>query len=173
MREGMKRLLICATVVALFAGGVAAARLTSGTKLESSLPVAPAAAEASAIPSATVEAAEWYCSAGAPATLDLSSFSAKTVIATITRSTGGPPEEVSVPSGGQIEVPPVSGSKGPQGATVTVEGGDIVAMEFVQGPTGWSEAQCASTTSSTWYFPEGSTLPGDNVTLDLYDPSVT
>jgi hypothetical protein len=56
---------------------------------------------------------------------------------------------------------------------VTIEGGDIVAMEFVEGVTGWSVAQCASTTSSTWYFPEGSTLPGDNVTLDLYDPSVT
>jgi Family of unknown function (DUF5719) len=173
LREGLKRLLLCGTVGALFAGGLAAAQLTSGTEAVRSVPSSPAAAGASAIPSGEVSAADWYCSSGAPAKLVLSSFSPKTVTATITRSGGGQTEVVSVPSGGQVQVPPESGSSGPSGATVTVEGGDIVAMELVQGVTGSSVAQCASTTSAKWYFPEGSTVPGDNVTLDLYDPSVT
>jgi hypothetical protein len=173
LREGLKRLLLCGAVAALFAGGVAAAHLTSGTEAVRSVPSPPAAAGASAIPPGDVSAADWYCSSGSPAKLVLSSFSPKAVTATITRSGGDQTEVVSVPSGGQVQIPPQSGSSGPEGATVTVEGGDIVAMEFVEGANGWSVVQCASTTSSNWYFPEGSTLPGDNVTLDLYDPSVT
>lgn len=45
--------------------------------------------------------------------------------------------------------------------------------ESVRDANGWSVAACASSTSTSWYFPQGSTVAGDTVTLDLYDPSVT
>ena len=56
---------------------------------------------------------------------------------------------------------------------MTLNGGGVAVSESVQSSDGWSVTSCASRTSASWYFPQGSTVAGNDVTLDLYDPSVT
>jgi hypothetical protein len=72
-----------------------------------------------------------------------------------------------------VEIPPPKGPVDPTGATVILNGGGVAVSEYVRSYYGWSTTQCASSTSATWYFPQGSTVAGDSVILDLYDPSVT
>lgn len=58
-------------------------------------------------------------------------------------------------------------------ASVEVSGGGVVASQVVQGPTGWSESQCSSTTQANWYFASGSTASGASLTTVLFNPAAT
>jgi hypothetical protein len=80
---------------------------------------------------------------------------------------------VSVPAGGIEEISPPAHSSSALGATVLLDGGEVAVTESVRDAHGFGVAACASATSASWYFPQGSTLAGNAVTLVLYDPAVT
>lgn len=168
-----RRLVICALVIAVLTGTAFAAQVSSKKVVSSAAFVRPAAAGNSGIAPQDVSSTAWYCTSGMPATLVLSSRSTSVVSAVVTMAVTGKSESVLVPPGGQFQIPPPAHTSGPQGATVTLDGGGVAVSESVSSPYGWSVTQCASSSSSTWYFPQGSTIAGDTVTLDLYDPSVT
>jgi hypothetical protein len=168
-----RRLVICAVIVAALVVGTLAAHVSSKNSASTVAFALPAAAGVSAVAPKDVSSTAWYCTSGLPATLVLSSSSAAAVSATVTRNSAGASETVSVPAGGQVQLPPPSRSAGPEGATVILNGGGVAVSESIRSAYGWSMTQCASSTSTTWYFPQGSTVAGDTVMLDLYDPSVT
>lgn len=180
MGDSARRLVVLVVVVAGIAAGSVVARLTSDTGARSiaaasgsaPLGVTPGAG-ASEISADDVETAAWYCVSAEPPTLVVSSMSNKPVQATITRNSVGGSKTVTVPAGGQIGVAPVPGEKGPQAETVIARGGGIAASQTFKGRGGSTVSQCASRTSAAWYFPQGSTVAGNSVTLDVYNPSVT
>ena len=89
------------------------------------------------------------------------------------RRSSGKSQLVSVPGADRCRSQPPKHASGPQAATVTLSAG---VWRFPSGSSpayGWSVTSCASRSSASWYFPQGSTVAGNNVTLDLYDPSVT
>jgi Family of unknown function (DUF5719) len=173
MGDGARRLVICAVIVAALAGGTVASHLSYSSGLAPAGFAVPAAAETSAVAPQGVSSTAWYCASAQPATLILSSRSPTVVTASVTRTAGGAGQSITVPAGGQVDVPPPARATGPVGETVTLDGGGVAVSESVKATQGWGVAQCASSTSPTWYFPQGSTVSGDTVTLDLYDPSVT
>jgi Family of unknown function (DUF5719) len=173
LSDGPKRLVLCVVVAVVVAGGIVAGRSglksASAAQTTASLP----AAGPSAIPADDVLSADWYCAAAAPQTLVVSNFSSETVNATVGWTGTTETKTLSVRSDAVVEVHPPQKAKGPTGATVQLDGGQVAVSEFVGGATGWSVTNCASTVSPTWYFPVGSTIIGNSVTLDLYNPSVT
>jgi hypothetical protein len=173
MGDGARRLVICAVIVAALAGGTVVSHLSYSSGLAPAGFAVPAAAETSAVAPQGVSSTAWYCASAQPATLILSSRSPTVVTATVTRTAGSAGQSTAVPAGGQVEVPPPAHASGPAGETVTLNGGGVAVSESIEATRGWGVAQCASSTSATWYFPQGSTVSGDTVTLDLYDPSVT
>ena len=44
---------------------------------------------------------------------------------------------------------------------------------MVEGPSGWSEAPCASTTSTRWYFASGATSNGNSLYVSLFNPTTS
>jgi hypothetical protein len=173
LSDRARRLVICAVIVAALVAGTFAAHIASNNSASTVAFALPAAAGASAVAPKDVSSTAWYCASGLPATLVLSNRSSSGVSGTVTRSSAGATEAVSVPGGAQVEVPPPRRSAGAEAATVILNGGGVAVSESVRSSYGWSMTQCASSTSSTWYFPQGSTVAGDTVMLDLYDPSVT
>ena len=70
------------------------------------------------------------------------------------------------------EIPPAaSGSWIAQ--TVVVDGGGVAVSQVVHDSSGWAEAPCLSSTSSRWYFPEGSTSGADQLFVALLNPTST
>ena len=173
MADGPRRLLLCALVAALVAGGVVAGRAGLKSAEVGTPSISLVAAGPSVIPPADVLDADWYCSAATPQTVVVSSFSARAVKAVVSWTGSTVTKTVSVAAGQVVEVPPPVTAKGPQGATVALDGGRVAVSEFTSGTTGWSTTNCASAVSPTWYFPVGSTIIGNSVTLDMYNPSVT
>ena len=49
----------------------------------------------------------------------------------------------------------------------------MTVSELVDGPLGWAEAACASTTSPAWYFASGSTSAGSSLYVSLFNPTST
>lgn len=81
---------------------------------------------------------------------------------------------VHVPARGSSAVPvKVPGPASYASASVTLGGGGVGAEELVTAPGGPGAAACDVTTASTWYFPSGSTAPGADVRLGLYDPTAS
>src|SRR5580700_855941 len=118
MGDTSRRLLLLAVVVALLTGGTFAARLSFRGEAAATVSTTPVAAGASSVAPEAASFTAWYCSAGAPAKLVLSSFSSKALEATVVRTGGGTSESVSVPAGGQVEIAPPARAAGAQGATV-------------------------------------------------------
>jgi hypothetical protein len=171
-----RRVMVAAVVIAALTGVSVAARLTSDVGRRTLAPVAAyvsPAAGASAVSPENVSSTAWYCAAGAAPTIVLSSASTSVVHGTVTWAGRVGSSFVSVTPGGQSDVASPRGVAGPQAATVLLFRGGVAVSETVRDANGWSVAPCASSASTSWYFPQGSTLAGDSVTLDLYDPSVT
>ena len=55
-------------------------------------------------------------------------------------------------------------------ALVEVSGGEVTVAHQLRGPDGRSVSDCASTPSSSWYFPGGSTASGAGLWLALFNP---
>jgi hypothetical protein len=77
-----------------------------------------------------------------------------------------------VPARGQVdEVPGTLVAGTWLAATVEASAGGLTVAELVRGPSGWSVAPCASETSPSWYFADGSTQTGNSLWVSLYDPT--
>jgi hypothetical protein len=134
---------------------------------------APAAAESSA----------WFCAGGtgdtggAPATIVLTNPTARTVRGTLTAvPSDGQARSVpvSVPAHAQTGVVPSQVASGAVlAAAVVLDGGGVVVSQAVSGFFGSTLASCASATASHWYFADGSTAPGDTLSLALFNPAST
>jgi hypothetical protein len=55
-------------------------------------------------------------------------------------------------------------------ALVEASGGEITAAHQLSGPNGRSISNCASTPSSSWYFPGGTTVAGADLWIALFNP---
>jgi hypothetical protein len=55
-------------------------------------------------------------------------------------------------------------------ALVEASGGEITAAHQLSGPNGRSISNCASTPSSSWYFPGGTTVVGADLWIALFNP---
>ncbi len=176
MGDQARRLVAAAFVVTALAGATVTARMTSNVATGTPTPVAapvPPAAGASVVAASNVSSTAWYCTAGAPPTLVLSSYSASPVRGYVTWANRSAATPIYIPASSQLDVGAPRGATGPQAATLSLFGGGVAVSETVRDANGWSAAACASSTSASWYFPQGSTVAGDTVNLDLYDPSVT
>ena len=82
---------------------------------------------------------------------------------------------VTVPARASVTVPVTGrvggGRTGWAAASVELDGGGVGAEQVVTSPNGQSAVPCEVTTSSTWHFPSGSTAPGADVQLALYNPT--
>lgn len=147
---------------------------------------APAAAQP--VPGALVsapnaESSAWYCtgpstgSGAANGRLLLTNTTMRAATATVTLVTDAGTSAlraVDIPARDQV-VPslpsPTSGSW--MSEIVTITGGGVAASELVHGSTGWSVTPCLSTTSSSWYFPVGSTTKANGLDISLLNPTST
>jgi hypothetical protein len=147
-----------------------------------SAPAAPGTADGVRIAPVGAFSSSAFCVGGvgtaADATIYLTNSSPRPVTGTVTStgvSTGGTPSvrrPVSVPARETVGVDPATGL--PAGSTASsfvFAGGGVVASQVVSGPNGWSTAPCASEVSPMWAFAGGSTVPGDTLTLDLFNPA--
>ena len=167
-------LLLVVAVVA----GVGALVATRGT----------APAEAQPVPGALVsapnaESSAWYCagqstaSGAAVGSILLTNTTTQVATGSITLVTDAGTSvltAVAIPARGQV-VPslpsPTSGSW--LSEIVTISGGGVAVSELVHGSTGWSVTPCLSTTSSSWYFPIGSTAGANGLDISLLNPTST
>lgn len=58
-------------------------------------------------------------------------------------------------------------------AVIVLDRAGVGVVETVHSPLGWTEAPCASSTASQWYFTGLSTAGSDGVALSILNPSVT
>jgi hypothetical protein len=172
MGDGSRRLLLIAMVAAVLIAGTLVSRIGSAALAPKKHPPVAAASSASQVAPLDVASAAWYCVAGAPTTLVLTSSNPKAVVATISWN-GQPVVYTTIPAGGQQEVSPTTKASGPQSAEVVVLGGGVSVGQYVATRSNWSVGQCASSTSGSWYFPQGNTVAGNSVTLDVFNPAVT
>jgi hypothetical protein len=180
-----RAVLIIGVLVILVGVGVAAG---GGGASPSSGPLAAGAvatALGTGVTPAGAESSAWFCAGGtgtggdAANEMIVTNPTPRPVKATVTTvttgSTGTPVADVSVvPAEGQVELAPVEGGLGGPGASIVVlDGSGVGVTQEVSGPLGFSTAPCASTTSGTWYFADGSTAGGDRLALTLFNPTET
>lgn len=138
-------------------------------------------ASAVAVSRRGAESSAWFC-AGATGTggnavtdMIMTNPTPKAVTGTVTTvSTTAVPVStvVGVPAETQIGVA-TPATTGPSASTVVFGGGGLGVTQTVNGPLGISAAPCASTTSSHWYFADGSTDGGNTLSLSLFNPAAT
>lgn len=149
---------------------------------------APAPVGAAATPSALVgapdaESSAWYCTGqstaggAAPGILLLTNTTGHPVTATITAvSDAGATAHTaaSVPARGVVAptIPTLSSGSW-ESETVITSGGGVAVTQTVNGPLGWSQAPCQSTTSAAWYFASGSTAAANTLSISLLNPTST
>jgi hypothetical protein len=144
---------------------------------------AGAAIDSPVVAAVGAESSSWYCTGGSGPSgpgnefLYFSNTTANTVSGTITvvnDSGTGTSVPISVPAYRETGISATQVEGGTWlAARVDLDGGGVVVHEAVAGPTGWSEAPCATESSSTWYFPSGSTAQGSSQYLSLFNPAAT
>jgi hypothetical protein len=149
----------------------------------STAPVGPPPAPGAVVSPADAESSAWYCAGQSTAagqlavgSVDLTNTGTRTVVGSITSLTdqgAAVATPVSVPARGHI----VAGAPASKGTWVSqavlLSGGGVAVSQSVQGPSGWSEAPCQSSTSRQWYFPGGTTADSDDLYLALFNPTST
>jgi hypothetical protein len=60
---------------------------------------------------------------------------------------------------------------GSNASSYAIAGGGVAVSQAVWSSGSWSFAPCASSVSSQWLFPSGSTAGGNNLTLSLFNPT--
>jgi hypothetical protein len=175
-------LVLVGAILALAGFGSGAVRPPRGTSA-----VVPAAAAAGGLPVvvAAAKSSAWYCPGPIPlgpgagaGSIVLTGTAGRAVRGrvTIARSDGSSATtSVVVPAGGTTAVPVVGNATGTgagwAAASVVLDGGGVGAEQVVVAPNGPSAVPCQVTSSSTWYFPAGSTAPGADVHISLYNPT--
>ena len=178
-----RRLVITGVVVAVIAIVAVIDQVATRPAPSPSLPLAGAIS----ISSPATQSSSWYCTGGttgsggqaatfiyATNTTDHTvAGTASTTVNTGKTSTSSE-QSLSVPAGGTFTVNPgASAPAGYSATTLTFAGGGVAVNQVASGPAGWSTAPCASSTSTNWYFPNGSTSTGSQLTLSLYNPAAT
>ncbi len=168
-----------AALVILVIAGVGIAVGVRGTPQ----PVGAAATPSVLVGAPDAESSAWYCTGqstaggGSPGILVLTNTTARPVTAdiTVTSDAGATAHTAAaVPAHGVVapELPtPSSGSW--QSETVITSGGGVAVTQTVDGPLGWSQAPCQSSTSASWYFASGTTAAADTLTVALLNPTST
>jgi hypothetical protein len=178
-QAGKRRWLVLTLVVAVLAGLAVAAR-TPGK----GSPGGPPPESAAAVGAPDAESSAWYCTgqstaAGqvAPGSVILTNTGRRAVTGTISAvtDTGAKVEAgVSVPARSQqiADIPvPATGSWISE--AVVLSGGGVAVTQATDGPTGWSESPCLSSTSQQWYFPGGVTTGSYALFIALFNPTST
>jgi hypothetical protein len=160
--------------------GVAVAARSAQTPLPGGPPVSPLAQ----VGAPGAESTAWYCAGQsvsptgiAAAQLVLTNTTVHSVSGSVDAiSDSGATSRlgVTVPARGQMvaTVPtPTSGAW--MSEEIALSGGGVAVSQSVDGPAGWSEAPCQSTTSQQWYFPSGSTAGANGVFIALLNPTST
>lgn len=175
----MRWLVLGVVVVVLVTAGLIDGSVSS----EGSLSGIPFTAVTS-IPSPEAETSSWYCTGGtgtfgsaAVSTLDLVNASGHAVRGSITVVNDAGASRSSALSLARrtestIEPSAVLGGHW-VAARVQLAGGGVLATESVEGPDGWSEAPCARTAASEWYFASGSTAGGSSLYASVFNPGAT
>ena len=167
-------------VIVVVAAVVAVVAVFAGTR--SPAPATPGS-PASLVGAPDAESTAWYCtgqSTGpgvAHGELVLTNTESAATAGTVTEvsDTGAVAKTpVAIPARGVV-VPslaqPASGSWLSQ--IVTISGGGVAVTQEVRGSSGWSESPCQSTTSSTWFFPSGTTAGSAGLFVSLLNPTST
>jgi hypothetical protein len=177
--HGQRRWLVLVVVAGVFVGLAVAAR-SPGTSAPGGPPPAPAAS----VSAPGAESSAWYCTgqtttAGqlAPGSVILTNTGKRSVGGTINAVTDTGAKvatAISVPGRGQLvaDVPAPSSGTWVSDA-VMLSGGGVSVSETVDGPSGWGEAPCQSSTSQKWYFPIGSTAGSNTLFVALFNPTST
>ncbi len=178
-QAGRRRWLVLTLVVAVLAGLAIAARSPGKGS-----PGGPPPESAVAVGAPDAESSAWYCTgqstaAGqlAPGSIILTNTGRRTVTGTINAvtDTGAKVETgVSVPARSQrIAAIPVPTTGSWISEAVILSGGGVAVTQATDGPTGWSESPCLSSTSQQWYFPGGVTTGSDALFIALFNPTST
>jgi hypothetical protein len=178
-QAGKRRWLVLTLVVAVLAGVAVAARSPGKAS-----PGGPPLESAAAVSAPDAESSAWYCTgqstaAGqlAPGSVILTNTGSRSVTGTINAvtDTGAKVEAgVSVPARSQrIAAIPVPKTGTWISEAVTLSGGGVAVTQATDGPTGWSESPCQSSTSQQWYFPSGVTTGSDALFVALFNPTST
>jgi hypothetical protein len=176
---GQRRWLALALVVAVFVGLAIAAR-TPGTVP----PGGPPVTSASTVGAPDAESSAWYCTgqttaagALAPGSVILTNTGTRSVSGVIHAVTDtGVTVETAVRVAARSEV--VAHVPAPKTGTwlsevVNLAGGGVAVSQALQGPSGWAEAPCLSTTAQQWYFPSGTTTGSNGLFIALFNPTST
>jgi hypothetical protein len=171
--------VVLAFVVVVLAGLTVATRSPGAPSLGGP-PVSPAAL----VSPSNAESSSWYCTGQttgsgplAGAALILTNTNTRVITGSIMQVSDAGAElttPISVPARGQLVSavsPPSSGQW--LSESVMLSGGGVAVTQAVQGPDGWSEAPCESSTSQHWYFPIGSTNGSNNMYMALFNPTST
>ena len=81
-------------------------------------------------------------------------------------------QDIQVDPGGQLIVPekPSGGAPPYLGAVVDLDGGRAAVQQVVTGSEGTSSTACATSGSTSWYFPTGTTQESATLSLTLVNP---
>jgi hypothetical protein len=180
--DNIRRAVLILGVVAVLVG-VGLASATSGGASSGGARGPTASASGTAVTARGAESSAWFCAGAtaaggdAQATMILTNASPRPVTGTITTvSSAARPSSASVivPPRSQTAVAPAaSATAGALAATVVLSGGAVGVSQVLSGPLGVSDAPCASTTASHWYFADASTASGSDLSLSLFNPTDT
>lgn len=176
---GQRRWVVILVVLAVLVGVAVAAR--SPGKIPTG---GPPAEPASVVAAPDAESSAWYCTgqttaAGglAPGSVVLTNSGTRTVTGTLhgVTDTGADVEvPVSVAAHQQLitDVPaPATGTW--LSEAVDLSGGGVAVTQTADGPSGWAESPCQSSTSQQWYFPSGVTTGSNALFIALFNPTST
>lgn len=172
------RLPVLALVVLSLVGAGLADRTVGSPSSSPPTVLASAAAPVGA------ESSSWYCTGGtgtasgaASGTLYLVNIGRQAVTGTVTvvdDAGSSASAAVTVAAGSETTVVPSQVVQGDWlASTVDLDGGGVTVSELVDGPQGWAQAPCATTTSPRWYFASGSTANGSTLYVSLFNPTTT
>jgi len=175
-----RRLPILIVVVAFLVGAVA----LDGRSDDQSTAAAPSLDRLGpTVPAADAPSSTWFCAAGS-ATATADGAAEQLLVLTNLSSTPRSAEISAFGDGGQqatrsVELPPSSRTQVAvssivqaawASALVEASGGDVGVEHVLSGPNGRTAGPCASSVSSTWYLPAGSTELGVQHLLALFNP---
>ena len=134
------------------------------------------------VPPSSFGSSSWYCTGGtgnqgsaALTTLDLVNTSGRAVRGSVTvlnDAGASHSEALDLTPHSQGVVPASLVQPGNWlAADVELQGGGVLVTQSDEGPSGWSEAPCSSTTSNRWYFASGSTSSGSSMSVSIFNPT--
>ena len=180
LESHLRRFIVVAIIIVVLSGAAIVGSHVHHRTLERSV-ISPWSNGTPTVAAADAYSTSWYCAGpvrfphGGTLQVVIANTKNEAVSGTleaVSEKASATPQALLVKPMSDLVVNPFSKGEakdGYLGSVVTMNGGGIGVAELSKN--GATETPCSSSTASNWYFPFGSTAPGEHTTILLFNPT--